>query len=226
MAKGHSTRKKNTAKQPSIAHPDISAKEGTTTSSSPSPTTPVKASASLASLKQRSSVATLVNEGLEDLDHDLNEDTSGATQGTSTQSNTRTKHQSQLDSSSTSPSSSTSSSSTGTINTHFSFWTWLTASRVASNLQLLEEQREERYHYLAHQKRYASSKLSGEKKDGDLGQDDETESEKKLAKHTWDMAKVYRAYDLTGKDWAVLGALTILSLGVRMWHIDVLDRFM
>ncbi|KAF9206142.1 hypothetical protein BGZ59_000108 [Podila verticillata] len=226
MTKGHS-RKKSLAKQPSSAHPDIFAKEGPTASSSSSPTALAKTSASLESLKQRSSVATLLNEGLEDLDHDLNENTSGAVQeqGTFTQSNKRTKHSGQQDSSSTSPSSfPTSSSSTGTIN-HVSFWTWLTGSRVASNLQLLEEQREERCHYLAHQKRYASSKLSGEKKkDEDLGQDDETESEKKLAKHSWDMAKVYRAYDMTGKDWTVLGTVTILSLSVRMWHINVLDR--
>ncbi|KAF9389581.1 hypothetical protein CPC16_005738 [Podila verticillata] len=222
MAKGHS-RKKSLVKQPRSAHPDIFAKEGPTTSSSSSPTALAKTSESL---KQRSSVATLLNEGLEDLDHDLNEDTSGAAQeqGTFTQSNKPTKHPGQQDSSPTSPSSfSTSSLSTGTIN-HVSFWTWLTASRVASNLQLLEEQREERYHYLAHQKRYASSKRGGEKKDNDLGQDDETEFEKKLAKHSWDMAKVYRAYDMTGKDWAVLGTLTIMSLSVRMWHINVLDR--
>ncbi|KAG0083286.1 hypothetical protein BGZ92_010901 [Podila epicladia] len=74
------------------------------------------------------------------------------------------------------------------------------------------------------QKRYASSKLNGGKLQEESGQYEDTESEKKLTKHTRDMAKVYRAYDLTGKDWTVLSALTILSLSVRMWHIDSPDQ--
>lgn len=74
------------------------------------------------------------------------------------------------------------------------------------------------------QKRYASSKLGGKEQQRELGQFDETEPEKKLVKHTWDMAKVYRAHDITGKDWAVLGALTTLSPGVRLWHIDAPDQ--
>ncbi|KAF9328439.1 hypothetical protein BG006_008376, partial [Podila minutissima] len=231
MTKGHSARKKNSAKQNvSIAHLDVFAKQDapslssitTTTSSSTTITaTSLKTSASLGSLKQRSSVATLLNEGLEDLDHNLNEDHFGVSQEISSQYNNRSKHPSQQSSSST---ASSTLSSTGTINNHVSFWNWLTASRVASNLQLLEEQREERYNYMERRKRYASSKLSSGKQQEGRGQSDDTESEKKLTKHTWDMAKVYRAYDLTGKDWVVLSALTILSLSVRMWHIDFPDQ--
>lgn len=233
MTKGHSARKKNSAKQNvSIAHPDVFAKQDapssssvttTTTTSTTITTTSLKTSTSFGSLKQRSLVATLLNEGLKDLDHDLNEDHFGASQETSSQSNSRSKHPSQQSSSST---ASSTLSSTGTINNHVSFWNWLTASRVASSLQLLQEQRDERYNYMEHRKRYASSKLSGGKQQEERGQSEDAESEKKLAKHTWDMAKVYRAYDLTGKDWVVLSALTILSLSVRMWHIDSPDQVM
>ncbi|KAG0337535.1 hypothetical protein BG000_005282 [Podila horticola] len=234
MTKGHSARKKHSPKHNvSIAHPDVVAKQDTPSSSSLTTTattttrittTSQKTSASLGSLKQRSSVATLLNEGLEDLDHDLNEDLGGSQeQHTSTQSNKRSKHPSQQGSSSTA--SNSSSSSTATINHHVSFRNWLTASRVASNLQLLEEQREERYHYMERRKRYASSKLRGKKEHNqEPGPSDETESEKRLAKHTWDLAKVYRAYDLTSTDWTVLGALTILSLSVRLWRINAPDQ--
>lgn len=46
----------------------------------------------------------------------------------------------------------------------------------------------------------------------------------KIAKYSWDHAKMQQAFDLTGRDWVALSALTVATLGVRFWRISWPDE--
>jgi hypothetical protein len=91
------------------------------------------------------------------------------------------------------------------------FWTWITASRVALEQQppLPKESHLKKPPGKGHQ--------DGIKVDA-------TEAEKKLALHSWDKVEAMQSFNLTSRDWIALSAITVATVGVRVWRISWPDE--
>ncbi|KAF9427961.1 hypothetical protein BGZ94_003727 [Podila epigama] len=233
------SRKKQSAKESIISHPttitndendsrSVITNSTTTTTTTTTTRTVVKStleeepslamtsSTSLSSLKHSSSVTTLLDEGLEDLDGNLSErllEAAGNDHCTSAQPNrppkTKENEKTQNDVQTLLP----------LIENTSTWWGWFTAPRIVSDIQLNDELNEER---ARHRARRSSS---NQDKDYTLLYDlDDAEVEKKHARFSWDVAKAYKAYDLSGKDYLALGTLAVFSLGIRMWHLNKPDQ--
>lgn len=172
--------------------------------------------------------------GLEDLDHSDDEDTplNNKYGKTAMKSLTKTQLKATKEAS-MSASSSWTPAARETSDSTTSLWVWLTASRAVSELQLEHESKGERARKAVHGQKQAAllgvaslgeqEPLLTKNKNKDTG-GDEKDLEKKNAKYSWDRAKMQQAFDLTGRDWTALSALTVATLGVRLWRISWPDE--
>ncbi|KAF9334318.1 hypothetical protein BG006_002345 [Podila minutissima] len=172
--------------------------------------------------------------GLEDLDHSDDEDTPLNTKNGKTAMKSLTKKQLKATKeASMSASSSWTPAARETSDFTTSLWVWLTASRAVSELQLEHESKGERARKAVRGQKQAAllgvaslgeqEPLLTKNKNKDTG-GDKKDLEKKNAKYSWDRAKMPQAPDLTGRDWAALSALTVATLGVRLWRISWPDE--
>ncbi|KAF9313914.1 hypothetical protein BG003_004696 [Podila horticola] len=172
--------------------------------------------------------------GLEDQDHSDDEDTP-LTNNTNSKTTTKsTKKQLQQATKKTDTSFSASWTPTARETSATSLWAWLTASRAVSGLQFEHESKEEWVRKAAHDQKLAE--LLGEplgeherllkknKSKSKNTDDDEEDLKKKNAIYSWDQAKMQQAFDLTSRDWVALSALTVATLGVRLWRISWPDE--
>lgn len=172
--------------------------------------------------------------GLEDQDHSDDEDTP-LTNNTNSKTTTKsTKKQLQQATKKTDTSFSASWTPTARETSATSLWAWLTASRAISGLQFEHESKEEWVRKAAHDQKLAE--LLGEplgeherllkknKSKSKNTDDDEEDLKKKNAIYSWDQAKMQQAFDLTSRDWVALSALTVATLGVRLWRISWPDE--
>ncbi|KAG0274180.1 hypothetical protein BGZ95_010036 [Linnemannia exigua] len=124
-------------------------------------------------------------------------------------------------------------------------WSWVTSSRTTSQDQRRQEDREDALGLARHQlnlqtrfsitfdstgqppgaemdhKQKNDKKKTVDEKDGGAGM---PEREKQNAKSLRDSSKRTAAFDLKGHDWITLSALTVATLGVRLWRISWPDE--
>ncbi|KAG0062653.1 hypothetical protein BGZ92_006143, partial [Podila epicladia] len=164
--------------------------------------------------------------GLENLDHTDDEDTPLNNTNGKTAMKSTTKKQHQATKEASMSASSWTPTARETSDSTTSFWAWLTASRAISELQREYESKEERARKAVHDQKLAAllgmtslgeqkpllakNKIKNKFKDT---KDDEKDLEKKNVKYSWDHAKMQQAFDMTGRDWAALSALTVATLG-------------
>jgi len=87
--------------------------------------------------------------------------------------------------------------------TRSDFWSWITSSRVVPGQSPQQTE--------THSNKF-------------LWKEDATEAEKKLVRHSWDMARSTQSSILTPRDWIALSAITVATIGVRFWRISWPDE--
>jgi hypothetical protein len=120
-------------------------------------------------------------------------------------------------------------------------WSWVTSSRAISQEQRRQEDQDEAFglarHQLDLQARFsialgdtrANDQQQKSKKKADGANVDgrtSMEREKQSAKTLWDSSKKAEAFDLNAQDWVAFTALTVATLGARLWRISWPDEVM
>ncbi|KAG0289159.1 hypothetical protein BGZ97_006561, partial [Linnemannia gamsii] len=118
-------------------------------------------------------------------------------------------------------------------------WSWVTSSRAISQEQRRQEDQDEAFglarHQLDLQARFsialgdtrANDQQQKSKKKADGANVDgrtSMEREKQSAKTLWDSSKKAEAFDLNAQDWVAFTALTVATLGARLWRISWPDE--